>query len=141
MSGPGILVVEDNPSNAACLSAMLEAVGYDAVVATTAREALDCLARERPSAVLLDLHLPDMHGGTILRKIRTHPLWDEIPVIIITASDKFSDLERALACGANGYVTKPVQPTRLLAKLAEFARPWSTGANDASVRGWTALPR
>ncbi|MFN2463373.1 MAG: PleD family two-component system response regulator, partial [Candidatus Dormibacteria bacterium] len=74
------------------------------------------LAREhQPELVILDLHLPDMDGAEVLRRLRTDPRTAAIPVVMLTADATARQRERLLRAGAHAYLTKPVAVRELLA--------------------------
>lgn len=119
---PNILVVEDNPSIAECLRSVLAAVGYDVLVAANGRQGMDQICKIQPALVLLDLNLPDMHGGSLLKAVRADAAVKHIPVIVLTSSEKISDALNAVAFGANSYMTKPFDPANLVVNVAQFVK-------------------
>jgi signal transduction histidine kinase/DNA-binding response OmpR family regulator len=86
-SGARVLVVDDDTETRYLLSGMLEAEGYTTLLASSGREALDMLSRVSPSAILLDLLMPEMDGFEVLRRIREDRISRDIPVFILTAKD------------------------------------------------------
>jgi two-component system KDP operon response regulator KdpE len=109
-----ILVVDDEPAILRALTVALRARGYDVVAATTGQQALDRCATEDPSAVVLDLGLPDLDGLEVLRRIRG---WSEVPIVVLTAEGADERKVAALDGGADDYVTKPYSTPELLARL------------------------
>jgi CheY-like chemotaxis protein len=81
------LVVDDDTETRYLLSAMLEAEGYTTVLAASGNQALDILSRVSPSAILLDLLMPEMDGFEVLRRIREDRMSRDLPVFILTAKD------------------------------------------------------
>jgi PAS domain S-box-containing protein len=103
-----LLVVDDDESNRDMFGRRLFRVGYDVRLASSGREALEVLEREKVDLVLLDLTMPELSGFDVLRQIRlAHPA-SELPVIIVTADHDSEGLVAALRAGANDYITKPV---------------------------------
>jgi signal transduction histidine kinase/CheY-like chemotaxis protein len=85
---PGLaLVVEDDASTREMLRRMLEKGMWSVAEASNGREALECVASQRPALILLDLMMPEMDGFEFLTEMRQHPEWKSIPVIVITAKD------------------------------------------------------
>lgn len=89
-----LLVVEDEPANAELLRRMLAKEGWQVDQAVNGREALAMVAQRRPRLIILDLMMPEMDGIAFLEELRSNPLADEIPVLVITAKT-LSDEERA----------------------------------------------
>lgn len=112
MSGT-ILIVEDEPDVAASLRALLEREGYSVVHASTIAEATRAL-RSEVDAMLLDWRLPDGEGIDLLKELRKT---SNLPVLMVTARVDVIDKVLGLEIGADDYVTKPVEPRELLARL------------------------
>lgn len=109
-----ILVVEDDPSLGAALSATLKAAGYRPVRARTAAEGLRWFAHYAPDLVLLDLGLPDRDGLTVIRDIRASM---STPIIVLSARSEEAMKVQALDIGADDYVHKPFGVDELLARM------------------------
>ena len=109
-----IVIVEDATPIARALRAALTARGYEVIVAATGSSGIDATAVNDPSAVILDLGLPDIDGVEVLRRIRS---WSDVPVIVLTADDTEHRKVEALDDGADDYVTKPFSTPELLARL------------------------
>lgn len=114
MAEDRILVVDDEPAILRALTVALQARGHEVVAATTGQQALDRCATEDPSAVVLDLGLPDLDGLEVLRRIRQ---WSDVPVLVLTAEGADERKVAALDGGADDYVTKPYSTPELLARL------------------------
>lgn len=108
-----VLVVEDNEDNRALLVKVLSRQGYEVVEATSGEEALELAEREPPDLVLMDLNLVGMSGFEATRRMKQNSKLRHIPVVAITAYAMVGDRERALECGCNGYLSKPVDVRRL----------------------------
>jgi len=114
-SGPvSILVVDDEPAISRALTAALTARGYGVVTAATGQEALDRVRHATPTAIVLDLGLPDVDGIEVCRRIRT---WSDVPILVLTAEGAEDRKVAALDEGADDYVTKPFSMPELLARL------------------------
>ena len=119
MSGPRVLVVDDEPQILRALQTTLRGAGYEVVTATSAEEALAAAAMRVPEAVILDLVLPDGSGVEVCRELRT---WTSVPVLILSAVGEEREKVAALDAGADDYVTKPFGVDELLARLRAAMR-------------------
>jgi two-component system, cell cycle response regulator len=117
-----VLVVDDLPANVKLLHARLSAEYFDVIMTTSGSEALAICARGECDIVLLDALMPDMDGFTVCQRIKSDPLTQHIPVIMVTALDKSSDRVRGLEAGADDFLTKPVSEIALVARLRSLAR-------------------
>ncbi|MCG6942525.1 MAG: response regulator, partial [Thiohalocapsa sp.] len=120
LHGMRVLVAEDHPLNRQVLTDMLALLGVDATLVTTGREALDALERGTFDAVLMDIQMPEMDGLSATRRLRRHPAWGQLPVIVITAGVTEAERARVAAVGANALLAKPVS----LETLADTLRRW-----------------
>ena len=112
-----LLLVEDNEMNRDMLSRRLARRGYDLVFAGDGQLAVELAARESPALILMDMGLPVMDGWEATRRIKADPRTRAIPVIALTAHAMAEDRDKALAAGCDDFDTKPVDITRLLAKI------------------------
>ncbi len=116
------------------LSRRLEKRGYASVLAASGEEALDALARQPVSAVLLDVQMPGMSGLEVLRLIRERWVPAELPVLMVTAKDQSDDIVAALDLGANDYITKPIDFPVVAGPAAHAARAQGRGGAPARQR-------
>lgn len=116
---PMILLVEDDPAIRRELVRVLRDRGHAVATATTGMEGLRLAVEEPPEAVLLDLGLPDVDGGTVLTMLRAV---SDVPVIVVTARDGDAELVRALDAGADDYLVKPFSVEHLDARLRAVLR-------------------
>jgi two-component system, OmpR family, KDP operon response regulator KdpE len=119
MSGPRVLVVDDEPQILRALRTSLRGAGYEVDTAETAETALAAAALRPPDAVILDLVLPDGTGVEVCSELRT---WSSAPVIVLSAVGEEHQKIAALDAGADDYVTKPVGIDELLARLRAVLR-------------------
>jgi CheY-like chemotaxis protein len=111
---PPILVVDDNHDNTEIIRHYLEARGYPITVAHDGDEALAQFERIRPSLVLLDVMMPGRDGWDVCRLMKQHPtLGRHVRIIMVTALDEWDDKQQALQTGADDYVEKPFDLSRL----------------------------
>lgn len=112
-----VLVVDDSPVNLGVVGGLLSPL-YRVQVAHDGARALEMLRDgERPDLILLDIMMPDMDGYEVLTRLRADPRNRSVPVIFLTAMDAPRDEEKGLALGAVDYITKPVTPAILLARV------------------------
>ncbi len=112
-----VLVVDDTPENLTVLGELLQQ-RYRVRVANSGRRALQVAASEpRPDLILLDVMMPDMDGYAVINELRANPDTRDIPIIFVTAMDSDEDEERGLALGAVDYITKPIRPAIVLARI------------------------
>ena len=114
-----VLVVEDEQSIASFVSLYLKNAGYGVRAVGTGSGALNAVAAEMPSLVMLDLNLPDMDGIEICRRIRKN---SDVPIIMLTARDEDVDKIIGLEVGADDYLTKPFNPRELVARVKSVLR-------------------
>lgn len=129
-----ILIVDDQPSNLSVLTYLLRA-DYQVRAANSGASALRAAASEpKPDLVLLDVMMPGMDGYTVLANLRANPATADIPVIFLTALADDLDEERGLKVGAADYLTKPIKPAVVRARVrtqldAKQARDWMKDRN------------
>ncbi|MGD9703780.1 MAG: response regulator [Acidimicrobiia bacterium] len=114
-----LLFIEDDDQIRLALRLALEDEGYDVREAATGREGLQMFEDAEPDLVLLDLRLPDMSGFEVCRQLRSNSI---VPIIIVTAQTDTYDMVAGLEAGADDYVTKPVVPKELAARIRAHLR-------------------
>ena len=119
MTGPKILLVEDNQRNMKLFRDVLQAAGYDTVEATTGGRAVELAIEHSPDLVLMDVQLPEIDGVEALGRLREDERTASIPVLALTAQAMQGDRERFLAVGFDGYVSKPVDIVALVDTVHE----------------------
>ena len=119
MSGPAVLVVDDEPQIRRALRVGLTGHGYDVQVASSGEEALDLAAVSPPSVVILDLMLPGISGLDVCKELRQ---WSRVPIIVLSAKGEERDKVEALDLGADDYLTKPFGIDELLARIRAALR-------------------
>jgi two-component system cell cycle response regulator DivK len=115
-----VLVVEDNERNMKLVRDVLQAGGFATLAATTGISAVALATAHRPALVLMDIQLPDIDGVEALGQLRSDARTAEIPVLALTAQAMEGDRERFLAAGFDGYLSKPVDITALVATVQGF---------------------
>ncbi len=121
-SGDCVLIVDDQPDNLALLHDALDAAGYAVLVATDGASALQRAHRSHPDVVLLDAMMPGMDGFEVARRLKADPDTAAIPIVFMTALAETDSVVAAYEAGAVDYVTKPIQPREVLARIAAHTR-------------------
>jgi two-component system KDP operon response regulator KdpE len=130
VTGPRVLVVDDEPQIRRSLRVALRANGYEVEEAATGEAALEQAATRPPALVILDLSLPDLDGVEVCRRLRE---WTQLPVIVLSANGEDEAKVRALDEGADDYVTKPFSVPELLARMRVAVRRAARETDIASV--------
>ena len=115
-----ILAVDDQEDNRRILRDLLTMAGYEVIEAVTGEDAVTLALAQRPDLILMDIQLPGIDGYEATRRVKANPALRAIPVIVVTSYALSGDEQKALAAGADGYVSKPFSPRALLAKVREF---------------------
>ena len=119
MANELIVLIEDNERNRKLARDVLTHQGYRVADAESAEDGLALVARERPSLILMDIHLPGIDGIEALRRLRADEATRTIPVIAVTASAMTHDRHKILAAGFDGYQSKPISVRPFLAAVRE----------------------
>ena len=117
-----ILLVEDNELNRDMLIRRLKRAGLEVIWAGDGQQALDLMASELPSVVLMDMNLPVLDGWTACRRARQDEKIKHIPLIALTAHAMEADRLNALDAGCDDYATKPIDFPGLLIKIKKLTR-------------------
>ena len=120
-----ILIVEDSITQAMQLQNVLEANSCDVAIAATGREALQSIGAYRPSIVISDIVMPEMDGYELCRTIKADKKLGGTPVVLLTSLSDPQDVIKALQCGADKFITKPYDETRLLDTIEHLN--WNRG--------------
>ena len=114
---PRVLIADDNPQNAELLDAHLDGTGYETKVAANGEETL-ALAREwKPDVILLDIMMPRLSGFEVCKRLRADPATRGAGILMVTALDQPTDVERAVEVGTDDFVTRPVNKTELVLRV------------------------
>ena len=116
-----ILVVDDSPTIRRMVRTALGSLSdVTFAEAGSGLQAIETLAVQPVQAVLLDLNMPDMHGLDVLKFLRSHQQYRELPVMILTTRGDDTSRDAALQAGASAYMTKPFSPTALASSVKEL---------------------
>ena len=117
-----ILIIDDSATIRSGLAAALRAMKFEPLTAESGEQGLELFAAERPSLVLLDINMPGIDGYETARRIRAARAEEWVPIIFLSANEQDQDLERAIECGGDDYLVKPVSPAVLNAKIRALQR-------------------
>jgi signal transduction histidine kinase len=126
-----ILYIEDDPGSQILVQRTLAFAGYRVVVASCGLEGLDAAAREMPDMILMDINLPDLSGREVTTKLRGEERFRGMPIVALTALSQAGEREKAIAAGATGYLTKPIDVDKLPDQVAHYL----AGARDIAEAG------
>ncbi len=113
-----ILIVDDSASMRAFIGGAVEdGFGAEVVESANGFEALKALPGVHVDAIIADINMPDINGLELLRYLKEHPAYRQIPVVIVSTQQSAEDRDRGLKAGAAAYLTKPFQPEELQAVL------------------------
>ncbi|RNB57898.1 response regulator [Brevibacillus gelatini] len=114
---PKILVVDDEPFNLTVLESILQTEGYEITGVTSSKEALEQLERDQWDLAIVDVMMPNMSGYELAQLIRARYTVLELPILLLTARSYLEGVAAGFLAGANDYVTKPVDPLELRARV------------------------
>src|SRR5438067_13648379 len=112
-----ILIAEDNPQGAELVEAFLSDPDYQVQIARDGEEALRAIREQPPDLVLLDIMMPKISGFEVCKRLRADPATRDVAVLMITALDQPSDVERAVEAGTDDFMTKPLNKAELLLRV------------------------
>lgn len=111
---PRALVVDDAPDVTEMLAILLQYAGYEVVMVYSGPQALSAASAERFDVVVSDIGMPGMNGYELASAVRALPDYQATPMIAVTGFTMYEDRDRALSCGFNAFLTKPINPRDLL---------------------------
>lgn len=125
-----VLLVEDDAGICKFLKTTLTAQGYEVLVTSAGKQALEIISSHCPDCILLDLGLPDMDGNRIIESVRA---WTKTPILVISARSAEEDKAYALDLGADDYLIKPFGTIELMARLRTALRHTRTARDNDSI--------
>jgi DNA-binding response OmpR family regulator len=114
---PRILIAEDNLQGAELMEAYLSQSPFEVRTASDGESTLRLVREWRPDILLLDIMMPKLSGYEVCKRLRSDPATRSTPVLMVTALDQPSDVDRAVEVGANDYLTKPINKSELLLRV------------------------
>ena len=112
-----VLIVDDSKTETLFLTEILQKNGFSVTGAQGAEQAMELIASERPELILMDVVMPGKNGFQLTRVLSRTPQYADIPIIICTNKSLETDRVWGLRQGARDYITKPVDPSELIAKI------------------------
>src|SRR5512144_1442837 len=113
-----VLIVDDVPDNLSMLHDALDEFGYTVLVAVNGEQALQRAAQALPDVILLDAVMPGLDGFEVARRLRSQPDTAHIPIVFMTGLTETEHVVAAFRAGGVDYVTKPIRPREVLARIA-----------------------
>lgn len=133
-SRPRILIAEDNLEGMELLEAYLTGTEYDVQTATDGEETLRRVKAWKPDLILLDVMMPKISGFEVCKRLRASPDTRDIVILMVTALDQHSDIDRAVEAGTNDFLTKPINKAELLLRVrAALASRAKSGPLDQTL--------
>ncbi len=115
-----ILVIDDDAQLLKMLGLMLERAGHETILANHGKKGIELATGSPPDLAIVDVMMPDMSGHEVCKQLRSHPATVDLPLLILTARSQPVDREVALQSGANDFMSKPVSPKDLAAKVDQM---------------------
>ncbi len=122
MNEPRLLIVEDNWEVRELLKVIFTGKGFQVFEVENGQDAIDFCEDHPPDAVVLDLTLPDIDGLEVCKRVKTFPQMQGVPIIMCTARSHVSERVKGLDQGADDYLTKPFDPSELVARVKVLLR-------------------
>ncbi len=122
ITGSKVLIVDDNVQNVELLRAYLEELPIEIDTAYDGIEAMQKIQADQPDLILLDIMMPKMSGFEVCKKLKSDSATRDIPIIMVTALNEVSDIERAVECGTDDFLTKPVNKLELITRVKSLLR-------------------
>ncbi|VTS01843.1 response regulator [Tuwongella immobilis] len=117
-----ILIADDHPHGVELLEAYLAAADYEVKTASNGEETLKIVESWKPDLILLDIMMPRMSGFEVCKTLRANEATRDIAVIMVTALDQPSDVERAVEAGCDDFITKPINQQEMLKRVAAMLK-------------------
>jgi DNA-binding response OmpR family regulator len=114
---PRVVIADDNPQGVELLEAYLAGADYEVRTAADGEETLRLVHEWQPDLILLDVMMPKISGFEVCKRIRANPETRDIAVLMITALDQPSDIDRAVDAGTDDFLTKPINKAELLLRV------------------------
>lgn len=125
-----LLIIEDNEQNLYLMQFLLEKRGFATVGVRNGRDGVKTALDIVPSAILLDIQLPEMDGYAVAAELKNHAALRGVPIIAVTSYAMVGDREAILAAGATGYIEKPIDPETFVSEISAFL-PEGLGENES----------
>lgn len=120
MTEKKILVVDDSKTISEMVREMLERIGYKVELAFDGVEALEKVKKINPDLIILDVNMPKMDGFRVCRLLKFDRNYRQIPIVMLTVKDEKDNIKTAIKTGADLYLTKPIEPEKLLEAVNKY---------------------
>jgi two-component system alkaline phosphatase synthesis response regulator PhoP len=114
---PRVLIADDNPQGVELLEAYLADSDFETQTAADGEETLHKVRAWKPDLILLDIMMPKISGFEVCKQVKADPATRDVAILMITALDQHSDIDRAVDVGADDFLTKPINKTELLLRV------------------------
>lgn len=114
---PRILIAEDNPQSAELLEVYLAETDYEVRIAEDGEQTLQAVEEWNPDLILLDVMMPRISGFEVCKRLKGNPETESIAILMVTALDQSSDIDRAVEAGTDDFLSKPIDQTALLVRV------------------------
>jgi two-component system alkaline phosphatase synthesis response regulator PhoP len=118
--GHKILIADDEPNILLSLEFLMKREGYDVIVVRDGQRALEAIARDHPDLVLLDVMMPIKSGFDVCQEVRATEGISDIPILMLTAKGRDTDIVKGMAMGATAYMTKPFSTREMVLRVREL---------------------
>jgi CheY-like chemotaxis protein len=122
MSATKILIADDNLTNVELLEAYLCEMDCQIAVAIDGRQTLEKVAEFQPDLILLDIMMPKLNGFEVCKTLKRDPATSHIMVLMVTALNELGDIERAVACGCDDFLSKPINKIELVMRVEKLLK-------------------
>ncbi len=119
---PRILIADDNPQGVELLEAYLAGSDYELAIATDGEDTLAKVAGFQPDLILLDVMMPKISGFEVCKRLRRDPATRDVAILMVTALDQNSDVDRAVDAGTDDFLSKPINKTELLLRVRSLLK-------------------
>jgi CheY-like chemotaxis protein len=119
---PRLLIADDNPQGVELLEAYLSGMDYDIETAADGEETLRKVKHWQPDLILLDIMMPKISGFEVCKRLRSDPATKDTGILMITALDQPSDVDRAVDAGTDDFLTKPINKSELLLRVRSILK-------------------
>ena len=117
-----VLIADDNLTNVELLEAYLSDTDCQIAVAADGQETLEKVAEFQPDLILLDIMMPKLSGFEVCKKIKKDPATKHVMVLMVTALNELGDIERAVSCGCDDFLSKPINKLELLKRVENMLK-------------------
>jgi CheY-like chemotaxis protein len=118
-----IVIIEDSPTNLELMRYLLHDSGHILLTASDGSEGIELARHANPDLIVCEIQMPDLDGYEVARRLKKDPVLRSIPLVTVTSYAMVGDRNVAVAAGFDGYLTKPITPSKSVCQLEVFLRP------------------